>query len=339
MLILTNCLTDKADEGCLKVAKALIKRIKVQDEKTFVLTYDREHSLSDKHIKLNKFMLSTQLIKNIKKRKTPVLYVPFPAKTLATALRIFILSLFCEKRLSVLMVQKYHYGFLAKLLLKLSCSRLIVLSKESKDFYSEIVNLSRVKYIKAGVDVNRFIPVDRETQIKLKKKYEFDDKLPVVLHVGHLNKGRGVDKLMDIDDKWQVVLVCSTLTRDEQDSKLKNELLSRGNIRIIDDYIPHIEEFYQLCDVYFFPTQEAGKCIDIPLSCMEAASCNTPVVTTDFGEMKEFIGKDGFYFIDRVDKASINQAIEKALREHLSPRNAVLPYDFNDAVDNIKALF
>lgn len=339
MLILTNCLTEVLDEGCLKVANSLIKRLKKADNSTYVVTYDREHELSDKHISVNKLLLSGELKNTIKKNNSPVLYIPFPSKTLYTALRTFILSLFCKKDLSVAMVMKYHFNALAKFLLKLSKAKLIVFSKDAQDFYTKFVKKSRVTYLKTGVDTDRFVPVTEEEKRKLKAKYGFDENRPVILHVGHLKYGRNVDKLIKINEKYQVVLVCSTLTENEQNRELREKLLSCPNIKIIDEYLPNIQEIYQLSDIYFFPTLESGNCIDVPLSCMEAASCDKAIITTDYGEMKEFVGKDGFYFIKDMEKESIDNLINKALKQKCSTREAVLDYNWQNAVDyllNIK---
>ncbi len=335
MLILTNCLTNVIDEGCLKVANSLIKRIKNLEKKTYIVSYDRKHPLSDEHLSLNKFFLSGELIKTIRKKNEDVMYVPFPARTLPTALRIFMLSLYCKKKLSVVMVQKEKYNVLAKLLLKLSIAELVVLSKESFEFYGEIIDKKRIKYLKTGVDTKRFVPVDESKAKEFKRKYGFDETVPVILHVGHLKYGRNVQKLLDIDNSYQVVLVCSTLTENEQDIQLRNKLQNRKNIRIIDGYIENIEEIYQLCDVYFFPTVESGNCIDIPLSCMEAASCGKPVVSTPFGEMKELLSKRGFYRIDNIDNEDINELISQALAQQENPREAVLLYDWDNAAKSL----
>ena len=99
------------------------------------------------------------------------------------------------------------------------------------------------------------------------------------------------------------------------------------------------EKGYALKDIHgnFFPVVEQGRCIDVPLSCMEAAACDKPIVTTDFGEMREFIGKDGFYFIDSFDVDELNQKIAQALSvQNFSTRSAVLPYDWRFATQAIK---
>ena len=92
MIILTNGLTGVADEGFLKVANSLIKRIKSRDtDNVFIITYERGSEFSDKHVEVNKLLLNKDLIATIRNRKDDVLYIPFPAKPIATALRIFIL--------------------------------------------------------------------------------------------------------------------------------------------------------------------------------------------------------------------------------------------------------
>ena len=300
MLILTNCLTDTVDEGALKVANSLVKRIKASSDEVKVLSYDREHILSDKHLKLNKLMLNKQLISEIRKSRSDLLYIPFPAKTLPTAIRIFILSLYKRGNMNTVLVMKGKYSFFAKLFLRLSRSNIIALSKESAEYYKQILSEKRVKYIKAGVDTKRFVPAAKQEQSELKLKYGLDKDRPVVLHVGHLKYGRNVQKLADIDKQYQVLLVCSTLTENERDEDLKQRLSSCDNIRIIDSYIPCIEEIYKLSDIYFFPTYASSNCIDVPLSVLEAASCDKPVVATKFGELKEFVNKEGFYFINYI---------------------------------------
>ena len=332
MLILSNALSNTPDEGCIKVATSIVKRIKKAKSDTKIISYDRESELSDYHFGINKFMLSRELFSFIRRNNEPILYIPFPAKTFSTALRVFVLSLYTRKKLSVVSVMKYHTNSFSKLLLRLSGADFVVFSNDAYEFYAKILGKKRVIYLKTGVDTEKFVPVAADKKSELKQKYGFSD-LPVILHVGHLNRGRNVAELMKFGEKYQVLLVTSTLTKFEQDVELKNELLSRPNIKIIDDYISDIEEIYQLSDVYFFPVIEQGRCIDIPLSVMEAASCNNPIITTDYGEMREFRGKDGFYHIDSFDENKINVLVEKAIKLNTSSRNSVFEYDWKNAVD------
>ena len=329
MLILTNCLTKNADEGCVNVAYNLIKRIKSTVSNVKVVSYERTSELTDVEIKLNKFMLSIPLIKLLRNEKD-VLYIPFPAKTIATVIRIFILSLFC-KNLSVLISMHDGVDRLSGLLLRCSGVRLFVLSKSAYDDFKSFVG-ERVVHIKTGVDTEKFVPVSPEKSTELKVKYGLSPEKKVILHVGHLNEGRNIGELLNINDDYEILLVTSTLTKKEQDENLKNILQSKSNIKIIDDYIPEIQEVYQLSDLYLFPVVEKGHCIDIPLSCLEAAACNTPVVTTAYGGMKEFREKNGFYHIDSFE--NINEVIKKALSvKDVSPRESVSEYNWNNAIE------
>lgn len=336
MLILSNALTNVVDEGCVKVAYSLVKRIKETDENTSVIAFDRQSDLADEYMTVNKLLINRHLISKVRHNRGNVIYIPFPAKTRSTALRIYILSFFAGSNFRVMLSMTSGMDFLSKLLLKMSRAKFIVFSKRSYENYCSIVGEKRVTYLKSGVDTEKFIPVPEDKVIELKSKYGFDPDRKLVLHVGHLNRGRNVQQLTKLTDSYQVLLVSSTQTKNEQDAVLKQELLSSG-VKIIDTYIPNIEQIYQMADVYFFPVVEQGRCIDVPLSCMEAAACNKPIVTTDFGEMREFIGKEGYYFIDLFEADKLNQLIVQALNtKKLSTRSAVLDYDWRFAIKRIK---
>lgn len=338
MLILTNGLTDIADEGFLKVANNLIKKIKSKDTTdVYVVTYERSSKLSDRHINANKLLLNRELISIIRKRKEEVLYIPFPARSIATSLRIFILSLFSSKGLRVIWVQKSSLNFLSKMLIRLSCAKIVVLSRDSKDHFSKVLKADRIFYLKTGVDTKKFAPVSPEVQKFLKRKYSLDPERPVVLHVGHLKQGRNMAQLLKLDPNNQILIVLSTLFKNDADEELRDLFMNVPNVFIIEEYLPDIQEVYQLSDVYFFPVVNSGNCIDVPLSCLEAASCNKPIVTTAYGEMKEFSGKDGFFFIDSFDKERLNQLIREGLNAvNTDVRSSIIEYDWEHSVSMLK---
>lgn len=329
MLILTNCLIKNADEGCVNVAYNLIKRIKSTVSDVKVVSYERTSELTDVEMELNKLMLNFPLFRLLRKEKN-VIYIPFPAKMIATAIRIWILSLFC-KDVKVLISMHDSVDKLSGFLLKCSKAKMFVLSESAYKDFEPFVG-KRVVYIKTGVDTDKFVPVSTEKSRELKIKYGFSLDKPVVLHVGHLNEGRNIGELLNISEDYQVLLVTSTLTKNEQNIELKKRLQIKSNIKILDDYIPDIQEIYQLSDVYFFPVLESGNCIDIPLSCLEAAACNLPVVTTSYGAMKEFKGENGFYHINSFE--NINEIIRETLSvKDVSSRESIIDYDWNNAIE------
>ena len=91
-----------------------------------------------------------------------------------------------------------------------------------------------------------------------------------------------------------------------------------------------------MSDLYFFPVMEEGHCIDVPLSCLEAAACNTPVLTTEFGEMKELLQQEGFYQIRSFEVDDLNCQISDILNKDRNPiRDAVLEYDWDRSIEHL----
>lgn len=333
MLILTNGLTENSDEGFLNVATNLVKRIKKACPNTVVVSYERSSRLTDRYIELNKLLLSKELISLIRSCNEDLLYIPFPAKAIAVALRIFILSILVKKKLKVILVMRTKFNFFTSLLVLLSRADIIVLSTDSESFYKKYLPSKKIMYIKTGVDTARFIPVSAEKTASLKVKYGFATDKPILLHVGHLKYGRNLDVLKKMNSTYQILIVVSSMTKEDRDDDLRRDLESLDNIRIFDEYFDNIEEIYQLADAYFFPTVEEGNCIDVPLSCLEAAACNKPVITTSYGEMKEFRNSKGFFFIDDT-VADINDIVAEALAcDECLTREAILDYDWNYAVE------
>ncbi len=332
MLVLTNCLSDTPDEGCVKVASSLVSHLKQLDASVQVVSYERSSKLADVHLKTNRLLLNPRLATVVWKHRKSLLYIPFPARAISNALRVLILSLYTGKRVHVLISMQAPETRLTRFLYRLCGASFILLSPSTTDFYARIVGKEKALYLHTGVELARFTPVTAEEKRALKHAYGLDPDRKVILHIGHLKRGRNIAQLLKIAPTRQVLLVTSTLTRAQQDVALREQLTSTPNIHIYDTYLPRIEEIYQLADAYYFPVQSSSHCIDIPLSCLEAAACNLPVVTTSFGAMREFEGKDGFLFLDEFTPEKINAALDKALSlSEVRTREAVATYDWKYA--------
>lgn len=334
MLILTNCLSTQPDEGCLKVANSLITRMKACFNDVTIISYDRHSPDSDIHLPLNKLFLNTRLVSIIRKSRGELLYFPFPSKPITTALRTFMLSLYSPAPVNVLIAMNGKLTFPAMLLYWLSRAKFFLLSSSTAQQFQQGLGKKRAVYLKTGVDVDRFVPVDETCKRALRVAYGLDPEKKTILHVGHLKRGRNVQQLLQIDPEYQVVLVSSTLTQREQDLDLRKELLSRPNIHLFEDYLPNIQEIFQLADAYFFPVVESNNCIDVPLSCLEAAACNIPVVSTPYGEMQEFLDREGFIPLHNMSPDGINAALASALSQtHVHTRDVVLDYNWAQALN------
>lgn len=335
MIILTNCLTQTVDEGGLKVANSLVKRMKNADSTVTVVSCGREKEQSDVHIPTNKLMLNPKLWRYLHRRKEKVLYIPSVGRMLPTAIRMAVLSLCTSRRLSALLVMKLPMTPLAKILLKISGAEIVALSEDAYQYYHAVIG-NKAKRLRTGVDVGRFVPVEREQKLALREKYGVPLDKPVVLHVGHLTQGRNLTHLLTIDPKYHVVLLASTYADNIKDEALRAQLLARENVTLIQRYVSAVEEIYQLADVYFFPVVQEQCCIDVPLSALEAAACGLPVVATPYGELKTLMGNEGFYQIDQLEPGQINALLAQAIEKQAGGRAAVLPYDWQLAADALR---
>lgn len=334
MIVLSNGLTRVADEGALNIASSLIRRIKRAQPDTTVITYERQAEESDLHLPINKFLLNGKLIRLIREKREPVLYVPFPTRMRPAALRMFILSRFARWGLKTLLVMNGEMDRLSALLVRLSGSEVLAVSRQTYEGYREKIGAQAV-YVKTGVDTTKFCPVTPAQKAALRTKYGIPEDRPVVLHVGHLREGRNIGCMPALPDSWQVLLVVSSYMADSRDAAFRQRFVEAPNVRLIEDYVPQIQELYQLADVYLFPVTESGNCIDVPLSALEAAACGIPVAATAYGELRELLDEPGFYAVESPEPAALDVLLRRAAAERISPRQSVLDYDWQLTVSNL----
>lgn len=325
MLILTNCLTATPDEGSLKVGCCLTRAIKTRWPEVRVVSYERRSELTDVFVKTNRLLLSRDLLGQIRKETEGVLYLPFPTRSLPMALRLWLLSRLSPVPVTAVLSMTRKHSIVSRLLLKHSRVKLAALSRQSAAFYETVVGKDRVLYLKAAVDTSAFTPVSPERARRLKTQYGLDPDRKVLFHAGHLKRGRNLQRLLEFPERIQILLAVSTFTRQEED--LRKLLESRENVTVFQGFLPHIEELYQLCDGYVFPVEEGENCIDVPLSCLEAAACGKPVITTGWGEMEALLGSPGFYPLTRWEEALNDRSCD--------PRAAALSYDWATAAETL----
>ncbi len=333
MIILSDCFNERSDEGALKTAMSLAERVKERAPSSLLISYGKRKGAADLHFDMNRFFLDPGFLSIIRKSNEKILYIPFASNTLASMLRLLLLSIVSKYKVSVLFALKHPMGKLSTFLLRTGGARVYVISDDSRIYY-EGLGLKTVARLRLGVDTKTFRHVSAREKAALRTKYGIRQDVKVILHVGHMRSGRNVEKLLDIRSEHQVLLVISSATKEEE--ALRERFEVRDNIRIIDTYVPAIQELYQLSDVYLFPVTEAENCIDMPLSVLEAAACGIPVITTAYEGAKELIGMSGIWFIDDLSAEGLNGCIDKVLAWNGEPDTAwTSGYDWDVTVDRL----
>ena len=319
MIIVSDCLTEQPAEGCLKIANSLIKRIKDWKPQTTVISYGKISTLSDRHLQLNKLFLNWNFLSLIRRKKETVLYIPNASCTMASAVRIWIMSQISRCPIKAIFVQWHGLNRITKYLLKQSDVQVVCLSKDSAERYTA-AGINAV-YMKTGVDLQRYKPVSVQKKMELREKYHISNQEKVILHVGHLKEGRNLDKLGLLDEEFHIVVVVSSVTAAED--RIREILKKHKNITIVD--------------AYFFPVLTSENCIDVPLSVLEAAACGIPILATPYGELKEFSDLPGFRFIKDFNAEEINDILNALISEHggCKNRESIQLYDWRNAVERL----
>lgn len=310
------------DEGMKNIAYNIYKELKKKGRDEIII-------LSPKSIIFPSFWLK------IKKFNPDIIhYIAGPT----------ILSFAISKALKILyntkiVVSMIHPRFLLSkyLIALLKPDMMLIQSHKTENFCKEIK--CNYSFLPNGIDPEKFKPFDENQRDKIRKKYDVPNEKFVVLHVGNFREGRNLSILKEIlDESTEVIIVGSTTI--SKDRTTYNELKKSG-LRIIDEYVPHIEEIYNLADCYVFPTFDDNYCIEMPLSVMEAMACNLPVVTTRFGALpRVFERGQGLFFVN--NEYELFKKLEKLkskAKSNIRTRSKVLIYSWENVVKELRKTY
>jgi glycosyltransferase involved in cell wall biosynthesis len=193
------------------------------------------------------------------------------------------------------------------------------------------------KFLPNGVDSRVFVSATGHVKEQLRETYGIPLDRFVVLHVGPVSKTRNVQALAELQRPDSQVLVVGRPS-ERGDSDLVAFLRERRCLVWLD-YFPNLSEVYALSDCYVFPTRSRRHCIEMPLSVLEAMSCNLPVVATPFGALPRAL-EEGAGLLYTSDEESLAKAVEtvKAGIETRT-RDKVLRYDWASVVHHLEPVY
>ncbi len=312
ILIIEN-LQEPIDEGTKRFNFNLAKYF--ENTKDCII-FSRHQNSNISNIKLlpkNKLNFSVNFFKTLHKHsgKNTLIYVPETSTTFFTFLRLFLMGLcFKKKHITLIAIQKINHSvWQQKIIRKIKPGKIIVFSKKDYDYYKNL-GFSTV-LSSTGVNLDKFKQTNSSLKMKLRDKYGFKSDEKIILHVGHIKKTRNLEVLKYmIPFGYTILIIASTTTIADSDFQ---EYLEEIGFYIIREFIPNIQEFYQLADIYIFPVSSFDNAIEFPLSILEAISCNIPVLSTRFGGLVDFFHENQYFqffenehdLIQKVNKLSL----------------------------------
>jgi colanic acid/amylovoran biosynthesis glycosyltransferase len=205
--------------------------------------------------------------------------------------------------------------------------------------FSDQVDWGRLKLVRCGIDVERFLYVDVRQRVRQ------------LLYVGRLSVEKGLPVLFE---SLQILLARGyefelTLAGDGSGRKGLEELARQLGIYdrlVFAGYIAEdrVREFLQQSDIFILPSFAEG----VPVSLMEAMACGVPVLSTYVGGIAELVESERTgLLVSAGDSAALSEAIVRyfddfELRQRVSRlarQKIVTGFNLDSEVGKLAGLF
>lgn len=311
------------DEGMRKVSFYFAEELSKEHR---VLTLDQRN------------VFTTNFWKDIKNFKPEIIhYIHGPS--IKSFILLKVVSLYCRDAKTVMSAMHPGFSFLSKCFIPLFKPDIVLVqSTETEGMFKKLG--CNIEFLPCGVDVKKFIPVTVRVKEKLREKYGIEKDKFVILHIGSIKVGRNVQLLEELQRDDNQVIVVGAVSMGI-DKNLVQQLESSGCL-VWARYFKSVEEIYALSDCYMFPTPPMNRLnsIEMPLSVLEAMSCNLPVITTKFGALPKVFGEgEGLFFVSKEeDFISIIETI-KSSNIDVKTIEKVLPCSWENVGEKLNSIY
>jgi glycosyltransferase involved in cell wall biosynthesis len=201
-------------------------------------------------------------------------------------------------------------------------SKLIALTDTEKEQYKlKGIPKSEICIIPNGINLNEFKYLPKNGEFR--KKFQIPDDCKLILYVGRLHKTKGLDLLIDAFYKLNKVKKNSRLILAGPDDgyfsaigdkihkfNLQNEILVIGFISNEDKIQAFIDS-----DVFVTPSYSG-----FPVTFLEACACGLPIITTNKGDVLEWIDNKVGFVVDYDTNQLYNKILEILNDENLKKK-------------------
>lgn len=196
----------------------------------------------------------------------------------------------------------------------------IAISKAINEDLNKIVsNKTNIKNIPNGVDIDKYFPIDRTNQIKLRIQLGIPtNNEMVILFAGAINKRKGIPDLLSAIENLSsnikcTFIFCGPILEDIGFTKKIEELNGKSNIEVIyAGSIENVHEYMKASNIFVLPSYSEG----LPNVLLEAAASGLALISTDIGGSRDIVshGQNGF-LIPTNDYKAISQNIERLVND------------------------
>ncbi|MEK6862370.1 MAG: glycosyltransferase [Nanoarchaeota archaeon] len=282
----------------------------------------------------------SNILFEVKKSLISMIQIPF------LVLSMIMNGLKLSKNYDIIHAQWLFSGFVGALIKKLNRKKLILTIRGSdlnriknmrlirfvlnncnfivsnnKKQYNKLKDLGykNIALVYNGIDTELFKPMNKKLCVK---KSNLPIKKRIFIYIGWLDKHKGINYLYDAiklankkrNDLFFLFIGDGSL-REYLINKAKEDGIS--NIQIISK-VPHHEIPYYInsSEALILPSEAEG----MPNVVLESMSCGIPVISTDVGDVKEFIAHDQNGLIIKKDPQDIADKISYLLEKNKSSK-------------------
>lgn len=255
-----------------------------------------------------------------------------------------LISLYCRNAKTVMSAMRPCITYLSEGFIPLLKPDLVLVqSSETENMFKRIG--CTTEFLPCGVDTEKFTPSTTKDKEQLRQKYGIDKNKFVILHIGSVKEGRNVQLLEKLQKENNQVVIVGAMSTGI--NKIIAQQLEKSGCFVWTKYFKDVEEIYAMADCYIFPTvykkntlgRVIADSVEMPLSVLEAMSCNLPVITAKFGALpRVFEDGDGLFFVEE-ESDFINALKEIKNGTNIKTRKKVLLYTWENIEKRLEGVY
>lgn len=196
-------------------------------------------------------------------------------------------------------------------------AKFIALSSSEVEAYKKMgIAPQKIEIVPNGVDLKKFKKLPPKGTFK--KKYGINSNQKIILYLGRLHVSKGIDLLVDAFSLIKDEIPDSVLVLAGPDDGFRSYLIKKiYNTKISDRVVftGYVSEMDKLAAFIDSEVLVTPRFYGFPIVFAEALACGLPIITTNAGDILEWLDNNVGYIVD-YNPLSIGNAILKILESN-----------------------